>query len=100
MTDKYKLNDDHSISECNDVIEWGKAFESVNRKVAETEVGDARISTVFIGLDHSFGNGDPLLFETMIFGGPRDDHMRRYATWDDALIGHHEMVATERKMQE
>ena len=47
---------------------------------------------VFLGLDHSFGSGPPLLFETMVFGGPLDEEMDRYTTWDEAEAGHKAMV--------
>lgn len=30
-----------------------------------------RVSTVWLGLDHNWGGGEPLLFETMSFGGGR-----------------------------
>ena len=54
---------------------------------------DVHVSTVFLGLDHSFSNeGPPLLFETMVFGGVCDENMRRYATWDEAVAGHEEMI--------
>ncbi len=32
------------------------------------------------------------MFETIVFGGPMDEEMRRYATWDEAVEGHDEMV--------
>jgi len=60
------------------------------RVVAKTDVaGGSRVSTVFLGVDHRhFGGGPPLLFETMIFGGPLDLSCWRYASWDDAEVGH------------
>ena len=50
----------------------------------------ARISTVFLGLDHRFGDDDgaPLVFETLVFGGRFDGACRRYASWDAAMDGH------------
>ena len=72
-----------------DVLEWGHFFNSPDRIVDNTEVGDLRISTVFLGLDHRFfGDGPPILFETMIFGGPLNMSQWRYASWDDAETGH------------
>ena len=32
--------------------------------------------------------GPPLLFETMIFGGPHDGYQERYTFWDEAEAGH------------
>jgi hypothetical protein len=38
-------------------------FETADRKVAHTEIDPAvTISTVFLGADHNFGEGPPLLF--------------------------------------
>ena len=48
------------------------------------------VSTVFLGLDHSFGGGPPLLFETMIFDGGEEEHCVRYSTWQQAEEGHKE----------
>jgi hypothetical protein len=62
-------------------------------RVAETIVGDARVSTVFLGLDHRFGGeGPPVLFETMIFGGRLDEFQDRCCTWDEAEKMHAEAV--------
>lgn len=55
------------------------------------------VSTVWLGLDHSFGNGPPLIFETMVFGdGSLDLTCHRYATEDEARQGHAEMVTLVR----
>ncbi|PZR71766.1 MAG: hypothetical protein DLM66_00060 [Candidatus Dormiibacter spiritus] len=62
------------------------------RTVQKTRVGDTRISTVFLGLDHGLGDYPPILFETMVFGGPLDGEMDRYSTWDQAEAGHEQMV--------
>lgn len=64
------------------------------RQVAFTKITkDIEISTVFLGLDHNFGNsGKPRLFETLVFGGPMDGSMRRYENWIEAEQGHQEMV--------
>lgn len=51
-----------------------------------------RVSTIFLGLDHSWGNSQPLLFETMVFGGPLDQEQDRYSTWEEAESGHKTMV--------
>ena len=82
----------------DDILEWGRWFENTaTRRVAYTELAnDVRISTVFLGLDHSFGNGKPLLFETMIFGGEHDDYCERYSTWGEAEVGHLEAIKLAR----
>jgi hypothetical protein len=76
----------------DDLIEWAKSFEGQNRIVEQTQIGDVKVSTVFLGLDHSFGGGEPLLFETMIFGGKEDGFQDRYSTWDEAVEGHKKAV--------
>ena len=73
---------------CNDTIKWAQWFRKADRSVADTEKDGVRISTVFLGIDHSFDGGKPLLFETMIFGGEHSDCQWRYETWKDAEIGH------------
>lgn len=74
------------------LMEWGKWFETANRIIRQTNIGKVKISTVFLGLDHRFGDGPPLLFETMVFGGELDQEQERYSTWDEAEAGHEEMV--------
>lgn len=66
--------------------------------VGDTTIRGVRISTVFLGVDHGF-NGDPVLFETMIFGGEYDEHQTRYKTWDEAASGHIKHVELVRRSQ-
>jgi hypothetical protein len=67
-------------------------------RVARTELPDGvSVSTVFLGLDHRFGNnGPPLVFETMVFCGALDGEQVRYSTWAEAEAGHEAMVARVR----
>jgi len=51
------------------------------------------VSTVFIVYDHQFGDGPPLLFETMVFNGDHDGWQDRYPTWEEAEAGHAAVVA-------
>jgi len=71
-----------------DLTKWGLWYETADRKVQKTAFGEVGVSTVFLGLDHSFGGGRPMLFETMIFGGEHDGYQERYSTWDQAVAGH------------
>ena len=75
-----------------DMWTWARQFEKSNRKIASDRVGKARVSTVFLGLDHSFSGGEPVLFETTVFGGPLNGEMDRYSTYSDAERGHQEML--------
>jgi hypothetical protein len=74
----------------DDFMEWAMLFEAGDREriVAQVEIGDVFVSTVFIGLDHNWGEGPPLVFETMIFGGEFDQYQYRYSTWAEAEAGH------------
>lgn len=57
------------------------------------------VSTVDLGLDHSFGMGKPLYYETMIFLENEDyknnefcDFQLRYSTEEEARISHENIV--------
>lgn len=64
-------------------------FASADRTLRRDQVGDAEVSTVFLGINHQWKDGEPpVLFETMIFGGPRDGYQNRYSTWEEAEQGH------------
>ena len=83
--------DGHTPIEVTDVLEWARMFETAARHVARTTLAEGvEVSTAFLGIDHSFGTGPPLLFETLVFGGKCDGDMRRYATWEEAERGHEE----------
>ncbi len=78
-----------------DMIEWGKRLTDLEyKRVAYDELADGTIivSTVWLGLDHNWGEGRPLIFETMVFGGPNDQDQYRYSTEAEALAGHVERV--------
>ena len=63
------------------------------RRVAFSELpGDVSISTVWLGINHQFGHGPPLIFETMIFGGDLNESCWRYSTEEEAREGHEKAV--------
>jgi hypothetical protein len=99
--------------------EWARWSEehASDRRVGKDMVGTVMLSTVFLGLDHSFGAGPPLYFETMAFDesdvrtntiGDRsythtatvDDVFERYSTWEAAELGHAEWLAKLRERME
>lgn len=47
--------------------EWREIWDSPDRIVARDNVGFYWVSTVFLGLNHNFGPGPPLVYETMVF---------------------------------
>lgn len=67
------------------------------KRVNETQIGPYWVSTVWLGINHGFGSGPPLIFETMVFAntdetlGP-DLECRRYSTEAEARAGHDETV--------
>ena len=65
-------------------------------RVAHTVIGDARVSTVFLGIDHDFAKtGTPILYETMAFNAD-GEYMCRHRNRHEALAYHDQMVATLR----
>lgn len=73
------------------------------KRVALTRITSAtdpavnyRVSTVWLGLDHNWGDGDPILFETMSFGGgeAQNESQWRWTTEAAAVAGHAEIVAS------
>ena len=93
MTDKkYILDKNHNLVE-TDLITWAKFFRSFERIVKQENLSSGvEISTVFLGLDHNWGEGDPLLFETMIFGGDRNGKRWLWHTWEEAEKEHKKIV--------
>lgn len=95
----YYILDGHQPIKTN-LATWAKWIETTKKYVVDELVGGVQISTVFVGLDHSFGRGSPLFFETMVFGGPLDGEQERYMTWEEAEIGHKRMVERVRNLNE
>lgn len=83
---------------------FGDKSNNHKRVIAVDEFeNDVSLSTVFLALDHSHTPGKVLLYESLWFGGPLDGEMRRYSTREEALAGHHEMLAeynSKREMME
>jgi len=76
---------------------WCETFEDFeHRRIGYTELpGGCRVSTVWLGLDHSFREeGPPLIFESMVFGpdDSTDLDMIRYSTREEAEQGHSLLV--------
>jgi hypothetical protein len=103
MNDRYILDESGNPQPCADLATWARAFDGT-RHIAMTDVDSsvaAKVSTVFLGLDHRFGGeGPPIVFETMVFGGALDGEQERYCTKAEALAGHEKMVARVRAHKE
>lgn len=92
MSGKYILDENGNPKVCNELLVWAEWFENANRTIKKTKIGEVEVSTVFLGIDHSFGGDIPILYETMIFGGKYDGEQRRYVTKEEALLGHDELI--------
>lgn len=73
-------------------LQWSAKFEDIpSRRIGWHEHPDGRhLSTVWLGLDHQFGQGPPLIFESCLFPG---DVLERYSTEQEAKDGHARLVA-------
>jgi hypothetical protein len=98
------------------IRQWAEDYEDDDkRRVLESRSWwGERVSTVWLGIDHSFFGGPPLIFETMAFeqwaqwSPPRDARgwdgrgggvfihaslmQERYASESDAIRGHEEVL--------
>lgn len=102
MTHRYVLGPDGEPRPEPDLHAWAHAFETMDRRVAWDELADGaiQVSTVFLALDHAFGTGPPVLWETLVFvdeGMPAnlrvfDGEQRRYRSRADAQAGHAGLV--------
>lgn len=86
----YKIfNDRISKLDDNDPERFTEWEKSRNEWHLKTEIDLISISTVFLGIDHNHRkDGEPILFETMIFGGKYDGWQKRYSTPEEARDGH------------
>ena len=91
------LNANGDPEPTDDPIVWSVWFERASRDrsriVAQDRderkgAPDVLVSTVFLGLDHAFTGGPPVLWETLVMGGRLDGEMVRYTSRDAALVGH------------
>lgn len=73
---QYILKDRIPVSE-PDIMTWARMFEFGERTVGRTKLGDSEISTVFLGMDHSLDGDEPILWETMVFGGELDQRQNQ-----------------------
>lgn len=85
-----------------DLKTWAQLFEDIEyRRIGLDEVGDFTVSTVWLGLDHNWSGGEPIIFETMVFDNTqktkcaitgneysKDMEQERYGYFEDALAGH------------
>ena len=86
-----------TVEECTQE-EWADRHRNRDtRIIAQERIGDYFLSTVFLGMDHGYGIGQPVLFETMVFAKNDDfedfeDYQDRYCTYEEAEAGHEAAV--------
>jgi hypothetical protein len=80
----------HTPKPVEDTLDWGRWFESADRVVKQEMIGaHYYVSTVFLGLDHQWSGGPPLLFETMVWAdGENVEFQERCSTWNEAEAMH------------
>jgi hypothetical protein len=82
-----------------DAGEWGRLSAIPEyKRVASTKGSGRWVSTIWLGLDHGWGGGPPLIFETMVFAVDKGGDVNwgdldadRYATEEEAKAGHERM---------
>ncbi len=96
--DRYILDEDGDIVAEPDLLRWADWFErhfpcNVARTVLPNGI---LVSTIFLAIDHSFGEGMPHLFETAVFLDRSYGHrlgQERYPHWPAAAAGHIKLAA-------
>ncbi len=81
MNDKYILDEKGNPQPEPDLMKWARWYESQQdlrgRIVKADQIGDSKVSTIFLALDHAYNGGPPVLWETMVFGGPMNQEQDR-----------------------
>jgi len=77
-----------------DLMAWARFMGDWEHKYLKCDtLGRATIQTIFRGQDTRMQpDGEPMLFETMVYGGKLHREMQEYATRADAVRGHEAMV--------
>jgi hypothetical protein len=96
MHDKYRRDGMPYPKTQEGLLEWTRDYgDHANRIVRQDTLPNGYfVSTVWLGLDHGWGKGLPLIFETMVFppDSRQDEYCERYATEAEEIIGHRHAV--------
>ena len=88
MRGQYILEGKQPVA-CDDLVVWGLWHKKADRHVAREERDGILVSTVFLGLDHGYSGGPPMLFETMVFDSDCEEkRCERCSTWEEAEAQH------------
>lgn len=91
----YRLKGKFPVEERN-MLRWARS-RGGHKSLKRTYIGDIYVSTVFLGINHSFLDSLPVLFETMVFGGEHNHYQERYYTYKQAIHGHNTAVKMVRR---
>lgn len=78
------------------LAEWSTLFQCNEYKIVKQEPinDEVNVSTVWLGLNHSFIPTVKMIFETLVFGlGDGLEQMHRYGTIEEAQVGHRVVVS-------
>lgn len=91
--EKYILQGEE-VTKCNSLIEWAEWFENQQNTILKQDtVGTVFISTIFLGLDFNHtGEGDPVLFETLIRRGGRYEKCVKHTNYKKAIEFHEKVL--------
>lgn len=96
----YVMDAEGSPVPCDDIETWGVFMATEARSIGDDTVGDTRVSTVFLGVDHAplrREGRQPVVFETMTFREDGDYRViARYRTRAEAEAGHAAALADVR----
>ncbi len=90
----YKLDESNHPVQVKDMKEWAIWLgEYPDKKIVGKTLVTPKVevSTVFLGIDHGFDfrpDSRPVLFETMVFGGPIDGFQVRTYEYSQAKLFH------------
>lgn len=101
-----EIHEGKFIERSVDLLTWARWFQRArgtndswpNRRISETRIVGFVVSTVFLGLDHAFGqSARPKVYETMIFFLPerlgfRGYYCERCSTYREAVAQHRRVV--------
>ena len=96
---RFYIHDQNGTPQETDADGWINWLKEHDRQVKFDRITEKiAVSTVFLGIDHNhFDRGPPILWETMIAGGPENGYRQRYSSLDEARRGHDEAVTLARK---
>ena len=96
----YESDDNKNVVECS-VSEFNEWHDTISDEVktglgltVASWGGDPKyVSTVFLRGYSGYQKNAPMVFEITVFSGEGKEDRRTYATWDEAVAGHQDIVS-------